>query len=388
MTGRPDVIIVGAGIIGTATALALRQAGASVTIVERYRPAAMASGWTLAGVRQSGRHPAELPLARRAVALWRQLDEHLDGETGYRQSGNLRLARSTGEAETIRALVSDQSARGLDVSLVEGEHLRALAPDLSQAIELASWCPGDGHADPHASVEAYRAAAERAGVRFRVGTAARSIKLAGERFEALVTEGGELAAGAALLATGVQTNDLLAGLGRALPIAVRAVTVVRSEPVAPRLRPVIGVANADLAVRQENDGRLRMTSGAEAQDWRLRETDGMPAVAPSLRSVAGTIARVSDVLPFVADIPISRIWAGLLDMTPDALPVLDRVDGIEGLFVAAGFSGHGFGIGPVVGELLADRVLGRAPALDLEAFRFDRFGAAAQAPCSPLELHG
>ena len=90
----PDALVVGAGVTGLSAALALARAGARVEVLERHVPGAMASGWTLAGVRQSGRHPAELPLARRAVSLWRELDERLDAPTGYRQGGNLRLARN------------------------------------------------------------------------------------------------------------------------------------------------------------------------------------------------------------------------------------------------------------------------------------------------------
>lgn len=388
-----DVIVVGAGIVGVATALALAEHGADVEVIERYRPAAMASGWTLAGVRQSGRHAAELELARAAVAIWRTLDDRLEADTGYRQGGNLRLARTPAEAEVITRLVDDQRAAGLDIELLDPAGIRAVAPCLSRDIALASFCASDGHADPVATVEAFRAAAERRGVRFRLGTAVLSVATGpgprGRRFRSLTTSGGTVAGGTCLLAAGIQTNDLLVDLGLSLPMTTPLVAVIQTAPLPAALAPVIGVANADLAVRQQVDGRFRFTSGAEPSPPNLVEVDGRPAVHPSAAAVAGTIGRVAGVLPMIADAPVARIWGGLLDLTPDALPVLDRVPGIDGLVVAAGFSGHGFGIAPAVARALAELVLDRRPALALDAFRFDRFADAdAAGSAASLSLHG
>ena len=145
---HPDVIIVGAGITGCATALALAESGAKVEVIESYHAGAMASGWTLAGVRQSGRDPAEMELAKAAVKIWETLDLHLDAMTGYRQSGNLRLARTEDETEVIRNLVHFQAANGLPIELLDIQQAQKIAPALSNEILLASWCPTDGHADP------------------------------------------------------------------------------------------------------------------------------------------------------------------------------------------------------------------------------------------------
>jgi sarcosine oxidase subunit beta len=146
-------------------------------------------------------------------------------------------------------------------------------------------------------------------------------------------------------------------------------------------------ANADMAARQEVSGRLRVTSGAE--DWRgsLDEIDRRPVARPSFQGVAETIARVSAVLPAFADAEVERGWGGVLDLTPDALPVIDCAPGLDNLVVAAGFSGHGFGIGPVTGPLAADLALGRAPRMPLDAFRFDRFARPGREQAA-LELYG
>src|SRR6476659_10041051 len=114
----PDIIIVGGGITGTAAALSLAERGSDVTLIERRGIAAMASGWTLGGVRQSGRHPAELPLARAAVAIWPTLADRLDAEVDYRQRGNLRLARDKAEVAVIRGMVEEQRALGLKLDFL------------------------------------------------------------------------------------------------------------------------------------------------------------------------------------------------------------------------------------------------------------------------------
>tara|TARA_B100000963_G_scaffold199510_1_gene173686 strand:+ start:3032 stop:4222 length:1191 start_codon:yes stop_codon:yes gene_type:complete len=374
---HPDVIIVGAGITGCATALALAESGAKVEVIERYHAGAMASGWTLAGVRQSGRDLAEIQLAKAAVKIWETLDLHLDTTTGYRQTGNLRLARTNKETEVIRNLVSSQAARGLQIELLDIQKAREIAPALSGEFLLASWCPTDGHADPSRSVEGFKKAAERVGVTFRTNTIVTGIHTntvnGCRRFHAIKIGGESIPAGNAMLATGVQTNLLLADLGVYIPMTTPLVSAFQTTPVATSLGPVIGVANGDLAVRQQIDGRLRFTGGAEQLNANLDLSGDYPAVYPPAASIARVISSVSSVLPFISHTPICRIWGGLLDLTPDALPVLDCVPSIDGLYIAAGFSGHGFGIAPAVGEAMANKILGKETIISLDDFSFKRF---------------
>ena len=390
----PDVIIVGAGIIGCATALALAEAGAKVEVIERYYPASMASGWTLAGVRQSGRDPAEIPLARKAVEIWQTLDEKLDFPTGYRQRGNLRLARTEIEETAIRKLVIHQSAAGLPMELLDNKQAQEIAPALTDKFSVASWCPSDGHADPIATVEGFKKAAIRLGVKFRTRLAVekiitKTINNGRRQYNCLATSTGEIVSDVAVLASGFQTNALLKGLSLKIPMTTPVVTVLQTVPLSLNLAPVIGVANANLAVRQQLDGRIRVTGGGEQTAAHLDLSGEYPAVFPPLASVSKVIELVSEILPDVAQASIAQVWGGLLDLTPDALPVIDCVPDIDGLFVAAGFSGHGFGIGPAVGQALAAKIIDESYGISLDAFSFNRFNNHKAAKMTEeMTLHG
>ena len=385
----PDIVIVGAGINGCAAAYHLARDGHRVAVVERYQPAAMGSGWTLAGVRQSGRDPAELPLARAAVQLWEALDAELGAETGYRQEGNLRLARTEDEVGIIRRLVEDQRQAGLDLEFLPGnDDVRAVAPAIAPSVLAASFCPTDGHADPLATVEAYKAAAERHGAVFHLGEGMRSIEVKGDRVVGVVTDRVRIDCGVCVVAGGVHANDLLTPLALTVPLRVPMVTVLLTDRLPALLKPVLGVAGANLAARQQIDGRLRVTSGAEG--WHGAMEDGaVPVVNPTVDSIAGVIERVAAVLPVLREARLARHWAGLLDVTPDALPVIERAPEVEGLVIATGFSGHGFGIAPVTAMLLRDLVLGEAPRLPIDAFRRSRFAEGGTAGLAmPAALHG
>ncbi len=383
-----DVLVIGAGITGATAALALAEAGASVEVIDTWGPAAMASGWTLAGVRQSGRDPAELPLALAAVAEWPHLAERLGAPTHYRQDGNLRLARNAEEVEIIRRLVTAQNEAGLDLTFLPTlTDVRAVAPALSDAVIAASFCPTDGHADPIATVTAILAAAERAGAKLSYGERVVALERDGARITHAVTDTRRIAAGAVLIAGGIHVNDLLTPLGAAIPLTVPIVTVVQTEAVAPTLGPVLGVANANLAVRQEANGSFRLTSGREDFDGALVEENGRPVARPRTKQIAATIARTAEVLPAIGEARFQAVWGGLLDLTPDGLPVIDHVPGLDNAVLAAGFSGHGFGIGPVTGPLAASLVLGGAPRFDIAPFRFDRL-AKLDANAAELSLHG
>ena len=167
-----------------------------------------------------------------------------------------------------------------------------------------------------------------------------------------------------MLATGVQTNLLLADLGVYIPMTTPIVSAFQTIPVTTSLGPVIGVANGDLAVRQQIDGRLRFTGGAEQLNASLDLSGEYPTVYPPAASIARAISSVCSVLPFVSH--QFAVSGEALDLTPDALPVLDSVPSIDGLY-CRGFSGHGFVLLPV-GEVMANKILSKETIISLMLF--------------------
>ena len=162
-----DVVIVGAGIIGCSTAFELSKSGLKIEVIEKHQPGAMGSGWTLAGVRQSGRHYAEIPLAKYSVDKWSCLNEILDHRTKYKQEGNLRLARNTAEDKIIQNLVKEQKKNGLEIEYLKNtKEISEICPSISENVISASYCPTDGHADPIDTLKAYKEAAQKNGVIF------------------------------------------------------------------------------------------------------------------------------------------------------------------------------------------------------------------------------
>jgi sarcosine oxidase subunit beta len=387
-TGTTEVIVIGGGVSGTAAAYELARAGAKVTLLEQGSLASMASGWTLAGVRQSGRHPAELPLATAAVARWEQLGEELGADVEYRREGNLRLARSPEEVPFIQTIVAEQRDLGLDLTFLPDNHsVREIAPAIAESVLAASYCPTDGHANPIATVRAFAMAATRHGATIRTETVVTAIDAGGGRVRGVRTRSGAIAADVVVVAAGVYTARLCEPLALDLPIQVSRVAVVQTVPLPSLLRQVLGTAGADFAGRQEVGGRFRLTGGGRPWPHQLDDlAHGDDPVLPPAGDVIAALTRGIEVLPALGDARVARVWGGLLDMTPDALPILERTPDLAGLVIAAGFSGHGFCLGPVTGQIVRDLVLEGTTAFPIQPFRRDRFTAmSGQAAAT---LHG
>lgn len=372
MTERADVVIIGGGISGCAAAYELARTGAHVILLERGEIASMASGWTLAGVRVSGRHPAEIPLALAAIERWATLAEELEGETEYIRSGNLRLARDGDELATVRAIVAEQRDLGVDVAMLEGNAaVRTLAPALTAEIPGAAYCATDGHANPGKTVGAYAAAAARAGAEIRTCTTVTNVVQVGGTIQGVETDAGSIAADVVVNTAGVYADRICAMIGLDLPLTTYHVTAIGSVPMPRLLDQVLGVGNADFAGRQERSGAMRITDGGAPWSWPARPL-APGDVQPPAAMVATVLQRAWQLIPALRSMRVARVWGGLLDVTPDEIPVIARTE-VQGFVVAAGFSGHGFCLGPVTGHLIRDLATTGEPSLPIVAFQLNRF---------------
>jgi sarcosine oxidase subunit beta len=384
MSGSSSVVIIGGGISGTATAYELARRDVSVTLLERGDLASMASGWTLAGVRQSGRHPAELPLAQAAVRRWERLAAELDADVEYRQRGNLRLALTEDDVPTIRQVVENGNAASIAMTyLPDIDAIHEIAPALTDDLAGASFCPTDGHANPHLAVNAFADAATRHGATIRTGVEVTEIGTNGTRVTGVRTPTGHIAAETVIVAAGVYTPYLLDPLGIHIPFDTVQVPAVQTVATSPLLDQVLGIPTGGFAGRQEASGRFRLTGFSIPWNATWHDAEN---VLPTMTQVQETIIWACRLIPAIRKLRMAQIWGGLIDKTPDALPVIERTPEIEGLVVAAGFSGHGFCLGPVTGEILADLATEGRTAHPIKPFARQRLDMINQREA--VSLHG
>jgi sarcosine oxidase subunit beta len=353
-----ETLVIGGGVIGCSIAYHLARAGRQLLVVERAGIAeAPAASWASAGgVRRQGRDPAEAALASAAIARWPTLEAELDADVHYRQGGQLLLAEIEDEVNQLATFVAEQHAMGFtDVRLLQGAELRELAPGLAPAVLAGSYSPADGQADPALTTRAFAAAAQRVGATTWIHSTCLGLLREGDRVVGAKTSRGEVRAGQTVLAAGAWSDTLAASVGLTLPIRTGVYQMLRSTPATPGLlRPVVGALGRQLSLKQLPDGSFLLGGG-----WPGDVTADRAGFTMREASVAAGWAAASAILPAVGEQQIAASWCGLEAEAFDEVPLIGPAVGVEGLFLAVGFSGHGFAIAPAVGEALAEEILGR-----------------------------
>ena len=359
-----EILIIGAGVIGSSIAYHLARQGRKVLVIERSGIAVKpAASWASAGgVRRQGRHPAEAQLAIKAIARWQTLEQELEADLHYRRGGNLMLAETDAEAEQLVKFVQRQQQQGFtDVQLVDRREAHALVPGLNDQVTAGSYSPGDGQADPALTTRAFAAAAERHGATYWTGTAVLSLLLSGEKVIGVQTERGEMHVEHVILAAGAWSNELVTSVGLSLPIRPRALQMILSTPASSiTVQPVLSAVNRNLSLKQLRNGAFLLGGG-----WPGDLTPDRRSYILRSDSIQGNWMTASELLPEVGQQQIDRAWCGLEALSFDDIPFIGPAPGIDGLTLALGFSGHGFAISPAVGRAVADQLAGRpAPELD------------------------
>ena len=359
------VAIVGAGITGLSVALQLAEGGAEVVVHERTGVAAEASGVQPGGVRQQWSTRVNCLLARESAAFYRDVAERLEARTEpvLEPCGYVFLAHSAARRKGLAADVALQNELGIPSELLEPEDVAALLPGIDASdVTAASFCQEDGYFDqPQAVVEAFAEACRRRGVAIEHSTVVRLV----ERPDGwtLERQGGDaVAADAVVVAAGYDAPSLLATIGVDLPIEKEARYLLMSDPIAERLlEPLVVSAERHFAAKHLRNGRVLASDLAAAGDPQV----GAPAWRAHVKE---NVRRFLPVLEYVT-YPI--VVEGFYDVTRDHQPLIAEAE--TGLWVAAGFSGHGFMIAPAVGRIVAEALLDgrRDPAL--ESFALDRF---------------
>ena len=424
-----DVVVIGGGVIGVMTTWFLAERGLRVTLCEKGRIAGEQSSRNWGWVRQQGRDPAELPIMIEAMQIWKSLAQEFGEGLGFRQEGALYLAKTEAEMAGFAAWLPFAQARGLDtVMQTRGQ----VAARLQGAADL--WCgglltPSDGRAEPWVAVPLLATGAARRGAVIVENCAVRALDLAGGRIAGVVTETGRIACNSVVLAGGAWSRLFAQRHGVRLPQLSVLATVAATEPM-----PDIFAGNAAddaFAFRRRADGGYTIAPGAEhdffigpdafssgltylptlskdfkSTHFRAVAPEGFPDAwgttrrwaaddispfernrvlnpAPNMKTIGRVQASFARAFPKLGRPKLRRVWAGMIDTMPDIVPVIDHAAAIAGLVIATGMSGHGFGIGPAVGRVVADLVAGRDVGHDLTRFRLSRFSDGSKIAPGP-----
>lgn len=366
-----DVIIIGGGVMGCATAYNLAREGVSVLVLEASPHIGNGgSSRNGGGVRQSGRDPRELPVIMYAIQnIWPNLSDMLDTDVEYHQQGNLRLGSTEKHKKILEGLTESAVKCGVDVRMITGDEARQINPYLSDEVTCASWCPTDGHANPLTTTLGYYKMARRLGAHFISDEKVVELRKIHGKARQVRTASGNIYEGDKIIVTaGYETRYIASTVGIDIPMQPYLLETLVTEAVAPMFWQMLGTADADFYGHQTNHGSFvfGLNSGLEPFSKPGRPVSSSIASSAACRGIMGYF-------PSLADIKIVRSWAGWMDGCADRVPVISTVEEVPGLILACGFTGHGFGISPAVGLLLSQLALEQTPAVDLTAFRYDRF---------------
>ena len=417
---KVDVVIIGGGVIGVFTALYLQRLGKRVLICEKGRIAAEQSSRNWGWIRQHGRDPAELPIMMESLKLWHEVNNQTNGQCGVRTVGVNYLASTEVEMRELETWVSIADEHGLESKLLSKKDAAANFSGLSNQQWIGGVCtPSDSRGEPWTAVPAVARLAHQTGVLICENCAVRALDSAAGKITGVITEQGRVACEQVLLAGGAWSSIFARKHGITIPqLSVRS-TVAQTSPL-PEFTSG-NSADEELAIRRRADGgyTLALTDrhdfflGKDAfrhfrtylpllkiswkdihlrpwvpagfpdawlspQNWNEDQTSPFEHTRvlepkPNLKYVELMIERFINRFPGVEQPQILSSWAGMIDAMPDVVPILDHAPSMDGLVIATGMSGHGFGIGPGFGRCLALMLTGKTAEHDLSRFRFGRF---------------
>lgn len=420
-----DVIVIGGGIVGCSAAYYAAKNGMRVLLVERDTPGSAQSGRNLGFIRQQNRDFRELPLMIGALSIWEEIEAELGRPVGWQQGGNLSLAFS--EADLVSRRDWQKRAVeefGLDTRMLSATETHALVPQLSTdcGVVGAMYTPSDGKAEPARATRAFFDAALAAGVAFAFGEPVTRIEISAGRISGVQIRDRLYRASTVITAAGAGSAALLRKAGLDLPQEFIRATVARTAARRELRIPacvsgqhagmrqdlngayVISVAGGEYDVRLDSWRHMRWYQAARKSNPDAARIDYLAPIKrllptrmplpvadfpPSRDNPRPECARVkqasrefSRLFQALADLEIETCWAGIIDTMPDVIPVLGSVEGISGMLVGTGFSGHGFGPGPMAGKVLSDLAAGRRSPVDISSLspmRFDKKWTSSKA---------
>lgn len=369
--GQADVIIVGGGIAGTSTAFFLRRRGLKVILLERFLTGQQASGTNFGNVRRQGRHLRQLPLANRSRAIWGLIPELTGEDVEFMPVGHVRFLWQEEQIETVETYRRNAADYGLELHILGRNAIREKFPFIGPEAVAASWSPDDGHANPRLVAPAFARAARREGATIVENCKVLSIQKAGDDFE-VATVSGTYRAPQVLIASGAWGGRFAAAMGEPVPLEVAGPQMGVTEPLPYFIHPVVGVSTkvpGEVAYLRQIPrgnvifGGIRRRPAALDERRAKYDPDGLLAQFRQILRLA----------PSLAHARLIRTWSGVEGYMADDLPVMGGSGKVSGLYYAFGFCGHGFQIGPGVGDVMAELIATGATTTPIGDFHIDRF---------------
>lgn len=365
-----DVIIIGAGSIGTPAAFSLAKEGLKVLVIDRNpSPGQSSNKRAIGGLRATHSDPAKIKLCRRSLEIFSRWKETYGDEIEWYQGGYCFVAYRENEERTLKEVLPLQKKYGLKIDWLEPEELRKLLPDINpRGLRGGTYSPEDGHASPLLAIEAFYRQAKKAGAEFHFREQVISFHLKAGKIKGVLTNKASYGAEVVINAAGAWAAEIGRLAGIDLPVRPDSHEAAVTEPVkrffdpmVVDIRPMEGSAN--YYFYQHATGQIIFCITPNPSIWGFdeRETSTfLPMVA----------RRMIDLMPRLKNIRIRRTWRGLYPMTPDGFPIIGWVKEIEGLLLAVGMCGQGFMLGPGVAELLTRMVIRKTTSEDEEILSF------------------
>ena len=362
-----DIVVIGGGVSGLSSAYFLARAGKDVVVVEKGTVGGEASGRNGGMISERIDEPALIPMGVESVRLWETLHDELGYPTEFIQQGRLQVAVSEEEMGELFSERDQALRHGVSVDLLDPWEIRDMIPGLSERTLGGMFSPNAGHANPQRSVQAFAWAFQDRGGRLYQNTVVTGIQVADGRVTSVETTAGTIVADVVVAAAGPQTALMAEMVGVHVPVAPARVEILATAPIEPLFK--IALVGNGLYGRQAARGNLLFGGGPhEWTDVDLTTEPGKPNT-PLIRNIA---RRLAELLPGVADVPVIRSWAGVVEQAPDYLPIIDILD-CPSNYVVVTASAHGFGISPATGKVVSDLVLYGESSIDISGLGLGRF---------------
>ncbi|WP_417462976.1 NAD(P)/FAD-dependent oxidoreductase [Kordiimonas sp.] len=364
-----DLLVIGGGLHGCATALFAAKHGMRVTVLEKDSVARHASGTNAGGVRRLWRNLKEVPLANRSMEMWKHIGDIVDDDCGFQQVPQIKVAENAQDLDLLRERADLMSSNGFDHErMIDQAELRDFLPAVN-ADCVGGLMSEDGFALPWQTTAAFARKARALGVNILSGIEAKHIYKDAQHWRVETSEGA-FTSGALLNCAGAWAGGIAAQLGDPAPVEPVAPLMIVTQRMRPFCNAVVGTARRPLSFKQMENGTV-VIGGARLGrvDTRQNRTD------IDFAELTHTARTARDIFPVMRGAVIQRTWSGIEARTPDQLPVIGRSMRHKNAYHSFGFSAHGFQLGPATGSLLADFIATGKLAPEIAPFPIDRFAS-------------